>query len=644
MSISLLLTLVLLGVLLLLLQTAVTGFLYLYTSHHGHLHHHTRYLNALFHPRRHISYHNLAALPSSDDDILWEDQLREEATSILLNVFFPKDDDGNCSMQQKPITAELSLKRILRKKYQRVQNVNKYRGRLAALCVGTSIHRLRHWYVVAAAASQNKTLYHDVPYPLDPSLLTLVQANNNIGDDSFTNSLDLSISDQERHIVRAMVDEHAVYLSSNASSSIPSMLLSNSNIDASTKLSIQYSMPLFLTSSFLKQYTYTQTEGICKVMNNPGPITLRRNAIQFPGSDEELCKYLLKEDGITAKPCRPPTYYGCVDHDQNNKLVVAAFTDDGSNRYIVRKDNSILPGSILPPTGAIQIIQTHSNATARTSVEQRRSQKSIWSMKAWQNGYFEVQDVGSQIIVQSLEVRPGDTILDYCAGNGGKTFTIASVLASYAVEYAAQPSSSHIVAHDVVEERLRQIKGSMPRVGFVAQGNATGDTFNSTIYTNQNNHSDSTCTIQIATSSDLEKSFNSKLFDTVLVDAPCSSTGVFRRRPSQRWELDEKEVCEVLPSLQLEILMKASSYVNKNGGKLVYSTCSLLKEENEDVIKQFEQSSIYRTGGFERWEFDTYFDEESIGVASNHSNTITLLPSKESDGFFIARWKVGKMT
>ncbi|KAL7523554.1 hypothetical protein ACHAXR_000233, partial [Thalassiosira sp. AJA248-18] len=130
-------------------------------------------------------------------------------------------------------------------------------------------------------------------------------------------------------------------------------------------------------------------------------------------------------------------------------------------------------------------------------------------------------------------------------------------------------------------------------------------------------------------------------FDAVLVDAPCSSTGVLRRRPSQRWDLTEKQSFEVLPDLQLEILENASSFVNEKGGKLVYSTCSLLREENEDVVRKFERSSVFLNEGFERWEFVPQADDTEVSEENPH--TLTLIPSETgSDGFFIARWKRGK--
>ena len=599
-------------------------------------------------------------LTASEDDIgsdvsSWEEQRRQEATYALLPVFFPK---STSSSRQHPITAELSLKRLLRKRYQQQQKQqqnqasnddddrrsnNSARGRLAALILGTSVMRLRHWYVVVVMANNNNNLSSSVPipYPLDSSLLLpLVQKNETKksmkGDDSTTNYNDCSL---EEELVRNMVDEHARYLKSSSEddSTIETLQLNNEIIDdVSTKISIQYSLPSFITSSLLKQYTYTQTKEICTLMNKPGPISIRRNAIQFHGSDTLLCNYLMEEDGVEAKVL-------CSQElpSQNNKLIMTANSDGSNNRYVVMETVSgdIVPeGSIMPPEGTLQIIAPRPNAT--TEVEQRRSQgSSIFSMKAWQKGYFEVQDVGSQIIVQSMEVKRGQNILDYCAGNGGKTFAIASTLSSSSsssddiVDNSNHMNNnSRIVCHDVVEERLRQIKGSMSRVGFAQ----SVDDDNDTIYTTTTSPNN-TCTIQITSDT---STFSIKSFDAVLVDVPCSSTGVLRRRPSQRWSLRNDEISNVLPDLQLEILIKAASLLKK-GGKLVYSTCSLLREENESIVERFQDINP----SFEPWEFESYTNNTS-GIlekdgkeAANNLHTVTILPSVTSDGFFISRWK-----
>lgn len=427
--------------------------------------------------------------------------------------------------------------------------------------------------------------------------------------------------------------------------------LTSHSQNSSTWLSIQYSLPPFLTKSLLSQYGYERAKQICILTNRPGPITLRRNAIRFPRTDDELCNWLMEEDGIDVRRLH-------WEEDKFSFGLGMIASSDGSDNYVVGGSSSG-PGTVGPPNGAMQLMNDKPlTAVDTTVIEQRR--KSIWSTKGWKNGYFEVQDAGSQVIVQSLEVVPGMSILDYCAGNGGKTLGLASSIMANAA--AAHHDSgegqsnyySKIVAHDVVEERLRQIEGSMARAGFVAIHSSGSDgkmDGRRQSYIAQNNHSHFNCTIEITASTDLSdgyvnsSSLPSRFFNAVLVDAPCSSTGVLRRRPSQRWDLSEEQIYDALPKLQLEILERAASFVREDGGRLVYSTCSLLREENECVAKMFESSDIFMDGGFERWDFvpiDMSNDIENCGVFSKgrSSHSISILPSESgSDGFFIARWR-----
>jgi 16S rRNA C967 or C1407 C5-methylase (RsmB/RsmF family) len=654
----------------------------------------------------------------------WEEMLRQEATEALLPVFFPKKS----TTEDNIITAELSLKRLLRNKYRHanttdendtskklvdggssntaiLENANASRRRLAALVLGTSIMRLRHWYNVVFSVGLGESVlnnddgtpqkhqqhqhgtqlpFHLIPYPLDSNLLAMLLRSNIIdgdGDSTGAALIDGSLegasissqqnvgtySTEETALVRAMVDEHSRYLSSQSltrndhrdaeSEEVDHLfsirLQSTISDNPALSLSIQYSLPPFLTASLLSRYGYERTKEICIVTNRPGPITLRRNAIRFSGTDDELCRWLKEEDGIDVRRMRQ-------GKDGSNNLLMAVTSGDGSNNYIVTNSaTSSDMGTIIPPNGAIELMSdslttfnTATTTATTTSVEQHRQRKSIWSTNGWNNGYFEVQDAGSQVIVQSLEVVPGMTILDYCAGNGGKTFGLASSLMEHAGG-GRDVKHSKIVAHDVVEERLRQIEGSMMRVGF-----AIDESGNERIkggrrsYVVQNCHGDYCSGIlEIETTTDLSLDRHALRFDAVLVDAPCSSTGVLRRRPSQRWDLKEGQVYEALPKLQLEILEKAASFVDEAGGRLVYSTCSILREENECVANLFELSDTYREGDFERWDFvlagtsDESFengeDDDDSGAFSKDrcSNTITLLPSEGSDGFFIARWR-----
>ena len=178
-----------------------------------------------------------------------------------------------------------------------------------------------------------------------------------------------------------------------------------------------------------------------------------------------------------------------------------------------------------------------------------------------------------------------------------------------------------------------QIKGSLRRVGFDVDG------ADDIAECKQDNLS---CTLQIVTPTALKALTEADtLFDVVLVDAPCSSSGVLRRRPSQRWLISEEETKVLLPSIQLEIIQLAAKLV-KDNGVLVYATCSLLKEENEDVINCFETSEVFKCQGFARWPFSEDGDDccngvQTLGGSGDHS--VTLLPTEWNDGFFFARYR-----
>lgn len=123
--------------------------------------------------------------------------------------------------------------------------------------------------------------------------------------------------------------------------------------------------------------------------------------------------------------------------------------------------------------------------------------------------------------------------------------------------------------------------------------------------------------------------------DVVLVDAPCSSTGVLRRRPSQRYLLQHEEIIHHFPTLQVSILKEAASLV-KVGGRLVYATCSICRNENENVVELFENSLHFETQ-WTRWSFDEWKENDKSDTLDHCLN---ILPNKDgSDGFFIARWK-----
>jgi 16S rRNA (cytosine967-C5)-methyltransferase len=321
------------------------------------------------------------------------------------------------------------------------------------------------------------------------------------------------------------------------------------------------------------QYGHHVAENMARVFNKPGPITIRRNAIKCP-SDEILCQQLLRDDSITAKSCE-------------------SFTTS------------------LSPHGCIKLVVNDSWSPGK---------KSIWSLDSWKNGLFEVQDAGSQLIARATEAVGGDVVVDYCAGNGGKTFALASHI--YGIEQEREVSAgtsmddreTRIIAHDIVEDRLRQLRGSFDRTGLgTDQSSFTSHKVN------------------VLTTLDSEISLEREMADVVLVDAPCSSTGVLRRRPSQRFKLKRDEIINKFPTLQGTLLKDGSELV-KVGGSLVYATCSICRHENEDVVRGFECSFGF-DDKWKRWNFNGKDDDIN-------GHCLQILPTLNgTDGFFIARWK-----
>ena len=170
------------------------------------------------------------------------------------------------------------------------------------------------------------------------------------------------------------------------------------------------------------------------------------------------------------------------------------------------------------------------------------------TLKSFNDGWFYVQDPSTLLAVAELDAQPGETILDYCAAPGGKTTAIA----------AHMKNSGAILAQDTTPDRIRLIEENCRRLGV-------------------------TC-VTTALPSSLEAQ-PPTLFDRILIDAPCSNTGVMRRRVDLRWRVRPGEVTR-LRAAQLDLLRDAATRL-KPGGRLVYSTCSLEPEENSEVVREF---------------------------------------------------------
>lgn len=209
----------------------------------------------------------------------------------------------------------------------------------------------------------------------------------------------------------------------------------------------------------------------------------------------------------------------------------------------------------------------------------------------YEKGLFTVQDAAPQVACKVLVPNKGDTVIDLCAAPGGKTTYLAELM----------QNEGRIFAFDIHSHRVELIKKNASRLGIdiidAAEGDAT--VFNSEL---------------------------SEVADKVLADVPCSGIGIARRKP----ELKYKTEFEELSTIQLSILKNGARYLKK-GGELVYSTCTLYKDENERVIEKF----LEENDGFELVNFSEYLPD---GFFEDKDGIMTVLPDKtDCDGFFVAK-------
>ena len=176
---------------------------------------------------------------------------------------------------------------------------------------------------------------------------------------------------------------------------------------------------------------------------------------------------------------------------------------------------------------------------------------SVVTGKAFQDGVVEIQDEGSQLVAALVDAQPGMQVADYCAGAGGKTLAMA----------AGMDNKGRVVALDVLETRLDRSAQRLRRAG-AHNVERRGIADNAKWLKRQKGN-----------------------FDRVLVDAPCTGTGTWRRNPDGRWTLQPEDLAELVPK-QSDILDQAARLV-KPGGRLVYATCSVLPAENERQIEAF---------------------------------------------------------
>ncbi len=214
--------------------------------------------------------------------------------------------------------------------------------------------------------------------------------------------------------------------------------------------------------------------------------------------------------------------------------------------------------------------------------------KNIAKLDLFKKGYFTVQDIGAGKISLILNPKKGEKVLDACSAPGGKTTHLAELM----------ENTGEIIACELHSHRAKLVEENAQRLG-----------------------------IKIIQSQvkDMQKNIEEYIekFDKILLDVPCMGFGVMKRKPDIKWQRKEEDVKEIT-KIQYEILKTCARYL-KIGGELVYSTCSLLKEENENIIEKFvKQENI---------------DNELKNIEYKIELEEKILPSKNTDGFYICKIK-----
>jgi len=229
-------------------------------------------------------------------------------------------------------------------------------------------------------------------------------------------------------------------------------------------------------------------------------------------------------------------------------------------------------------------IETTPTSMAPDGLEVRTPRPALLSLGAFREGLLEVQDEGSQLAGEAVGALPGETVLDLCAGAGGKSLQLA----------AAVGPTGRVLACDPDAERLLRLGTRAAKAG--ARVEVLG-----------------------------AEAPAGLLADRVLVDAPCSELGPLRRGPDRRFLLDPADFA-ALPALQLAILRRAARHL-RPGGRLVYATCTFRREENEEVA----EALLRAAPGLAR--------ADALPGLAGADGFLRLLPHRHgTDGFFVAAW------
>lgn len=221
--------------------------------------------------------------------------------------------------------------------------------------------------------------------------------------------------------------------------------------------------------------------------------------------------------------------------------------------------------------------------------------KNIEKLESFKNGLFTVQDEAAGLTSLILDPKKGENILDACSSPGGKTTYIAQLV----------ENEGQIIAFDIHEHRTRLVEQNAKRLGV------------------------NIIETKVQDASKFEEKYVNK-FDKILLDVPCLGIGVLKRKPDIKWQKKKEDIKEI-SEIQYKILENCTKYL-KPKGELVYSTCSILKEENENLIKRFLQ----KNKEFKLEKIENIEEEFFIKYLKN-DQFLQVYQNKMTDGFFICK-------
>ncbi len=225
-------------------------------------------------------------------------------------------------------------------------------------------------------------------------------------------------------------------------------------------------------------------------------------------------------------------------------------------------------------------VQTYKLPDYPSALFLKKHQK-LTHLKSFQKGFFEIQDASSQLVAPFTGVKPGDTVIDACAGAGGKTLHLAALMKNKGI----------LKAYDIFPSKIKELKKRARRNG--VKNIVESGIIDQNIIEN-----------------------NKGTADILLIDAPCSSLGTLKRKPDLKWKLNPEKLIKITVN-QLDILEKYTEML-RAGGFLIYATCSILPSENTETINNFLKKHKNFT-----------FVEQKIIMPSN----------SEGDGFYMAKLK-----